>query len=537
MTYRVFHGVAAVVVDVESETKFSVAAITSESDNGSKSAFDVDRQQTPAANPQNTNQWNFDDHMTIGTTECNSQGKRGTAYIEHGQYVDPVWHKAHIVEPWPPENYSLGACTSVVYSGENPPTRYHGFPVKVTQSATPGPLQVKFSPLGNSYTVTFGTDFLDPPFEARTSNDVITSGNPENWVLDATGILFVNSSFAKDTLQLEEPKVPIWLDTGGGGPSDPPVPAPPGAPLPKKPAPPSPQPVQRISISLAHPDDILNEVLDKIDGEARVVGVYSDDREPPTVYSVVEHRQKVGHPLGIDLIAHAAKGILQFAKWKIDSADQLCIKLRDEWKMRSPREIRLLGCSTAVSPSGRAALRHLKSVFGQVHSDIHVYGSTTALLATDFGQKGFLHDELLVEVEDLPVSAMEPSATDVVTEWFGRFAPVLKSSDSIRTSLTKETRSEAIARSIGPLIGPDDSTRGIIGRPRIDDLFSQLETTLFSAPGLLEVPDAERLYPAESGTGDTLYHRVSFFRGGAFVRVYSNEFPNGVLIRRRVAAP
>lgn len=540
MTYKVFHGVGAVIIaDPTWDTKLSVVALASDEVVDAKPSLEVDLTLTPKNIPNiDPDTVKFDNCMTVGTEQCKSQDKRGSVYIEYNHYYSYYdTHIKHGTSPWPPLNRLLGEFTSIVYlpdSGTLAGKRYHGFQATIISGpSSPSTFVVTFSLDNKTRTVDFGgTNILGtPPWEAHLGTPCLNVNSSPG----ATGLLFVESTYAENTLQLGDPKLPIGLEAGG---TDDDSPSSPG-PDPSKPSKPpwhsSPghKPMQRISVSLAHADDVLKAVLDKIDGEARVVGAYSDDKEPPTVCSVVDRRRKPGYPVGIDLIAHASQSILQFGSWKIIDADRTCIQLRDEWKKRTPIEIRLLGCSTAGLPAGRAAMKYLKNVFGQVQSDIRVYGSMTALLAMDFGPEGFLRDDLLLEVDELSSSALTPSPAEVVTHWFKRFAPVSGSSDSTRASLTKETRSEAVARSIGPLIDHDDSADRAVGSSGLESLFKQLDTSLFAAPGLLEVPDAERLYPAESDNDTARFHRVSMFRGGAFVRVYTDEFPDGVLIRRR----
>jgi hypothetical protein len=409
--------------------------------------------------------------------------------------------------------------------------RYHGFRATIIEA--PGSsfkLKLECPPLVAEPTINF-TDFVDnkiltnPPWEAHLGAACLNTSCP----VGAKGLLFIERAYAM-TLDLGDPKLPIGLglseDPGDPPAEDPPL-ADPGKP--HKPPPstgPTHKSIQRLRISVAHPDDFLGEVLNSIDGEARVVGGISRDKEQSTVCSVVDRRRKRGHRVAVDLIAHSRNGILELGSWKVHAGDPTCYELYDEWKERSPNEIRLLGCSTAREPEGRAAMQHLKNVFRQAHGDFRVYGSKTALLAGDFGPAGFLRPDLLIELEEL--LAALPGTNDIVKSWSGRFTEVPGGLDVLK----EETKEEAMSASIGPLLEPHGGGDHAVGRAALEKLINSLDSVLFKAPGLLEIPEAEHLYPAGAYHGIAKYHRVSSFLGGAFVRLYTAQHPRGVVMRR-----
>jgi hypothetical protein len=546
--YKVFHGVWAKVSAV---SPISVFAIVGGTGNDPLRQFDVDPSLTPRTTDEDWSDVQFDNYMTIG-----AENSDGWVYIEHGHYSKI--YNGHIKNgdegQWPPPGYPLGACTSIVYldSVNSPLRRYRGYRAKIgsVDGNDPMKFRVQFENENGTWAAANTVDFsgdnvlVEPPWEAHLGVACLSSSSVEG----TEGLLFLDSQYAAGSgLGLGDPKVPIGLGYSPGDPGDGnDEPSVPGSGKPHKPPPgkgPKPRSMQRISVSLARPDKILGEVLDKIDGEARVVGVISQDKEHSTVCSVVERRRRAGHPVAIDLIAHSQNGILQFGSWRIKGNDQACLALREEWKKHSPVEIRLLGCSTARVPEGLAAMQGLKEVFGEVHDDFRVYGSKTALFAGDFGPDGFLRDDLLIELGELleanPYPAIAPGSTKIIESWFGRFKGLAGGSMG---SLTTETMKEAQAASVGPLLEPHGGTDVAVGHDALKQLIGTLDGALYDLPGLLEMPEAELLYPATVSKNDAgsrpnepVFHRVSSFLGGALVRLYTDKYPRGV-IRRAVGS-
>ncbi len=547
LDYKVFHSVGVVVADVKSPTLLSVQVITTDEPpdlSNSDRQFDVDLALTPYRAPDWSNV-TFDDYETIVPTK----DTYGSVYIEHNLYND-LYNNNKIVDnnnfasQWPPTNWKLATLTSIVYWDPNdtgiPRTviHYHGYWAQVTDRSSG--FKVTFSDPNSQITANVDFDDINvlsaPPLTAYGNDPRLMGTEAEgSW-----GVVFVERSHA-DQLGLLCPKVPIGLDTFKPPPVTIPAPPPSGDPPPNvRPNPGQGHKIaQRINISLVDPDPILEMVLDKIDDEARVAGAFPTTDDKAGVSGIVSSRNKPGLPVAIDLIAHAYEGVLEFGTWQITSTDQISIMLEGEWKNRSPSEIRLLGCNTALTTAGQAAMRHLKSVFREKNTDVRVYGAKTMLFAYDFGPEGFQTDDELVEVDALPEAIDPPFLSDVVDRWFARFPPVggPTTISVLRNSLRTETFDEARAARIKPWV----ENRGVVQQSPsdsgIDDLFSEFGGSIVRAPGLLEHPDSEQLYPAGFVNGERVFHRVTTFRGGAFVRVYTRDFPDGVLVRRQASSP
>lgn len=564
--YKVFHGVGVVVAEVKSHTMLSVLAITTGDPvdfSVPARRFDVDLTRTPGRGAWGLVQ--FDDRgvkadgkpleplldctqlrrgiTTIGSGpagagQLDDQTRGafvGAVYIEHGLYGS--LYDAHIAcsGAWPPSMCSLAEITSIAYSsntaanGSFAGKRYLGF--KATVDST-SPLTVTFSRTPNTQVVVdlSGTDFDSaPPPEAYGDIASLATDSQVN-----EGVLFVELTYAA-TLGLVDPKIPIGLD-GYAPPA--PSPDPPDNPPPHPPQPsPGPAPMQRINISLVHPDATLNTVLDEIVGEVRVAGAFPSKDDRNGLFGVVSRMSKPAHPVAIDLIAHAQQGVLQFGTWVIDSNEQVSTLLLKEWKKRSPHEIRLLGCNTARTVPGQAAMRHLKEVFSEDGNDVSVYGATVPLYARDFGPQGLISTNVLVECEAMPPPLDTVAPGDIVDSWFDRFQAVQTMRIlGIRDALRAMTIEEIVAKSTGTL-AQNRRLVELASRARdIDALFAGLAEGIVTAPGLLEIPDSEQLYPAGSRYGEAVFHRVTSFFGGAMFRLYPKGFESGILVRRRSPA-
>lgn len=224
----------------------------------------------------------------------------------------------------------------------------------------------------------------------------------------------------------------------------------------------------------------------------------------------------------MDLIAHAKGGILQFGDWHVGTPEDGEEAVAESWGNKRPDELRILGCTTAVTSEGIAALKRLKKTLG-IKS---VYGTTAPMVARNFGPEGLLYkDEVfLVEASTLPDRGAEISES-VVAKWFENFDEYSFSHGPILSSLQPED--------------PDDvkaaQAKNGISAKVIE--YSAFENAVLHtrwapparAPGLLAIPETEIVAEAPGHPGSIV--RLSVFLGGAFIRIYPVGEPDGVLLR------
>src|SRR5689334_17970244 len=112
----------------------------------------------------------------------------------------------------------------------------------------------------------------------------------------------------------------------------------------------------RVNVSPSRPDKVVQEVIDRLDRRSPVDGALGDDG----VQGVVEqmfHSETRPRTFGLDLIAHARRGVLQIGDWAVDGGEPTqALRATCDLALRHMplREIRLLGCNTAVKQGGRA---------------------------------------------------------------------------------------------------------------------------------------------------------------------------------------
>jgi hypothetical protein len=294
----------------------------------------------------------------------------------------------------------------------------------------------------------------------------------------------------------------------------------------------------RINVSIASHDPVLALAMAKIGDEVLVDGALGDRG----VEGVVKQRLLAGaaQPGGctLDLIAHAANGVLLFGDWSIDAEDrdQIDPRLLHSWAPRKLESIRLLGCNTAVTEAGQKAMRHLAEVFG-----VPIFGTTVPLFLRDFDAGGLSSRGEFTLRETPALEPVEAQVSDAAVErWFAWFDPV-KGQDinEVFHRLRHETLDEATlaVRRTPPRY------RWSVRRFTAEDrqrLLAQLvaKPELATAPGLLAVPDwqqrdreFEALFPAGTSLEGPPFHRATFLFGGRFVRIYPVDTPEGMILR------
>lgn len=117
------------------------------------------------------------------------------------------------------------------------------------------------------------------------------------------------------------------------------------------------------------------------------------------VETLERHVQRGTRVATLDLIGHSRDpGFLMLGSWALDDAQQtagtLSLSVRPLLDALGVIELRLLGCSTAATDRGRAALRRISLAVRR-----SVYGTRRFLSKNDYGPAGFMSDEILVGPE------------------------------------------------------------------------------------------------------------------------------------------
>lgn len=282
----------------------------------------------------------------------------------------------------------------------------------------------------------------------------------------------------------------------------------------------------RMCVSHTSPDTTVQQVLDKIDSEVLVADALGSDG----VQGVIEglFRRKPWHAsFSLDLIGHARRGVVQLGEWSVDGSGKSALLQQacaDQLAKLKLREIRLLGCNTAITPGGQEAIRDLHRIFG-----VPVKGTRVPIAAGDFGPYGFLADAVLSDQDHLPPLA--PPTFQAAGAWLGRFREVTGyTAASILSRLRRESLSDVIrdwSRTRPQLRWPIRQ----LGRADLDAVLAHAAPELAHAPGLLALPELELVTPIEDDFGAPRYHRLSVLLDGHWIRVYPRDLPDGMILR------
>jgi hypothetical protein len=271
----------------------------------------------------------------------------------------------------------------------------------------------------------------------------------------------------------------------------------------------------RLNVSLTNPDPELAAV------QARMTHTLPTLVDGALGANSVDSVGLANAGCAIDLIGHSMNGIMYFASWTIDQTEGISSTLRASWPSGTPTEIRLLACNTAATADAIASLQHLQSVMG-----VTVYGATTPLYANDFGPDGFTSTDVLVPADGLATRPASLS-TPQIQSWFDRFSPYEdRTFEDVRDDLQVETRPQLAA-----VQQRRHASRKVHALPleALDTVLGGAHPEPRRAPGLLAVPDGEAIFE----TGPDQHVRVSYLLGGAFLRVYTDSEPGGVVFRTR----
>lgn len=295
-----------------------------------------------------------------------------------------------------------------------------------------------------------------------------------------------------------------------------------------------PTPNRRLNISHSNPDSILTKALDAImppHDEFRVEGDMGTDGVEGVIKGVLRQGSNADFVM-LDLIAHASSdGILQLGAWAVSSGQQLAISLRKLPALKLCG-IRLLGCNTAATDAGRDAMRFLAGQFRTC-----VWGATGPIGAKHFTSDGFIDSTILTCDEDLPPPSPtppEPSSFAAIAlrrqRWLLRFTSL---NDLTLDRAIGSLRLETLAEASGDRILARADLRWPVTEVDAADfrmLFDCVDPSLASAPGLLALPDCEIVTQVPM-LGVPRFQRVTILLGGAFLRMYPRDRPEGIIVR------
>lgn len=283
-------------------------------------------------------------------------------------------------------------------------------------------------------------------------------------------------------------------------------------------------PPERVSVSHTSPDTTVQQVLDRIDHEVLVVDALGADGVQGVISSLA--RRPTRAPFSLDLIGHARRGILQLGDWPVDgnaigrALRQACAGELAELALI---KIRLLGCNTALTFDGQAAMRRLHAVFG-----VSVEGTKVPISALQFDGGGFLADAVLTDQDHLP-PPVRPTL-QAAEQWLGQFEPLPgQTIQNLVDRLRRESLSDAArdwTRTRPQLRWPIRQ----LTRAQLDGVLAHALPRPVFAPGLLALPELELVCPIADGFGAPRYHRVTVLMDGYWLRVYPRDHAEGVVL-------
>ncbi len=287
----------------------------------------------------------------------------------------------------------------------------------------------------------------------------------------------------------------------------------------------------RANVSQRNPDRVVQEVLDRLTRQSLVDGPLGS----AGVQGVVEtmfHATPRPESFCLDLIAHSRKGVLHIGDWAVTGNDltrSLQSALAEAlWRMPL-REIRLLGCNTAVKADGRAAMRALSALFGA-----RVWGTKAPISANDFDCSEFRSTGLLADHQDIARFAAPMVRT--TARWF---AGLGRARAQPLAELAPDLRAESEAEALGDWHRARPTWRWEVrrySRSEGEALFQEIEPGMARVPGILALPDFEVLIPVGQDPVGQRYHRLTILLDHELVRVYPGAIPQGCVFRLRKTA-
>ena len=233
----------------------------------------------------------------------------------------------------------------------------------------------------------------------------------------------------------------------------------------------------------------------------RAVQVYDSVAGEPAIVELLRARAVTGDRVEtLDLVGHSARsGFLRLGEWVLDDSAQTAgsfdVLIRPSLQRLGVREIRLLGCCTAISPRAWSALTQIACA-----TRCRVLGTRRYIGLVDYRAEGFISDDALVG---------PPGARPERQDWIG-FLPHSATLTPIR----------AIAMSAGPPLS-NDQPLAPVNELVAHEILSHIDgRRSWVVPGLLAHPSPIVLW-SEANT----IHRLEILLDGHAARVYG-EYPD-----------
>lgn len=282
--------------------------------------------------------------------------------------------------------------------------------------------------------------------------------------------------------------------------------------------------LERVNVSHTGPDATIQQVLDKIDREFLVTDALGADGMEGLIAELTRG-PSLSVPYSLDLIAHARRGVLHLGGWTVDHNETtVALHRACSGQLAHLAAIRLLGCNTAITKEGQAAIRRLHEIFR-----VPVYGSKVPLAAGEFDRAGFCADAILTDQNHLP----PPSSPTLQSagQWLGRFERL---SGQKLSNIVPRLRRESLSDVVHDWTRARPQLRWPIRQltaAQLDAVLMHASPELARAPGLLALPDLELVVPISGGFGSPRYHRITVLLDGYWLRLYPRDLPDGVVLR------
>ena len=277
----------------------------------------------------------------------------------------------------------------------------------------------------------------------------------------------------------------------------------------------------RFNVSHHNADATLQKTLDEIRDEYLADGALGPRSVEDALRTAA--RSAMRSPLSMELVAHAADGVIAIGDWIVDDQSPATSDLKAQCQAELPQlragQILLLGCNTAVTKAGQDAILHVAKVFRT-----KVAGSTVPLYSRHFGNCGLLATGVLAYQDELPPVA-DPSKN--MAARFAEFdqKPGLGLSE-VLGDLQGETFEEATRA--WQLSSRKWPLRKLANTHELQSCFEFIDPRFAAAPGLLALPEREYLLPADDS--GMLFHRLTILISGYLARVYPQGQPDGLVL-------
>ncbi|HEY4240523.1 MAG TPA: hypothetical protein VGM88_11945 [Kofleriaceae bacterium] len=238
----------------------------------------------------------------------------------------------------------------------------------------------------------------------------------------------------------------------------------------------------------------------------------------------------------VDLINHSIDGVLQFGDWSVNGiAVGVGTSSAGAWVTGThPKNLRLLGCITAITQAGANAMTKLAAQL----PGVTIWGTTVPLYGGDFISSGLdpkfnvvtttplvLLPAVIVEAFVEKKASPEPTKLEVVRDWFERFIHEHRSLDEVAADA---------AVSAKPTHATAPWVQRVESGATLADLLAGYSSDTARAPGLLAQPQLDIYVPVRAGSHE--YARVSYFFNGHMIRIYPCDAADGVIAYRTSAS-